>query len=72
MLLTVPVLYYKPIQERALKIKDGRREGVEIKEGRRQGGGGGARISFRHKGATSRPVSLRGAVWKQEEKALID
>lgn len=31
MLLTVPILYYKPIQEHALKIKAGRKDGREEK-----------------------------------------
>lgn len=41
MLLTVPILYYKPIQEQALKIKAGKKDRreekrqVEKKEGRR-------------------------------------
>lgn len=31
MLLTVPILYYKPIQEQALKIKAGRKDGRQEK-----------------------------------------
>lgn len=31
MLLTVPILYYKPIQEQALKIKAGRKDRREEK-----------------------------------------
>lgn len=31
MLLTVPILYYKPIQEHALKIKAGRKDRREEK-----------------------------------------
>lgn len=32
MLLTVPILYYKPIQEHALKIKAGRKDRREERE----------------------------------------
>lgn len=39
MLLTVPILYYKAIQEQALKIEGGRQEG---------GGGKGGRFCFIH------------------------
>lgn len=35
MLLTVPILYYKPIQEQALKIKAGRKDRREEKRWRR-------------------------------------
>lgn len=37
MLLTVPILYYKPIQERALKIKAGRKDVREEKRRRERG-----------------------------------
>lgn len=41
MLLTVPILYYKPIQEQALKIKAGRKDRREEKRRveRERGGG---------------------------------
>ena len=41
MLLTVPILYYKPIQEQALKIKAGRKDGREEKGWVEGGEGGG-------------------------------
>lgn len=43
MLLTVPILYYKPIQEQALKIKAGRKDGREEK-GRVERGGRVGRV----------------------------
>lgn len=55
MLLTVPILYYKPIQEQALKIKAGRKDEREEK-GWVEGGEGGTwefksnTVSFMFKG----------------------
>lgn len=41
MLLTVPILYYKPIQEQALKIKAGKKDKREAKRQVETDRGGG-------------------------------
>lgn len=60
MLLTVPILYYKPIQEQALKIKEGRTD--RIKEKRRLERGGGY---------CQRPVSSKAIPFHSCLKALF-
>lgn len=64
MLLTVPILYYKPIQEQALKIKAGKKDRREEKWRIERSGGGVLQETWvfkSHSCLKAHFVSLRGS-----------